>query len=128
MSINREWLRGLVTGIAACLLGISLGTLFSGCGSEVITLQGVPGSPGTQGPQGSDGKDSNPVTAVKLCPGESSFPSMFIEYAFCVDHRLYATYSANGGFTTYLPPGTYNSNAVGSACTFTVESDCKVTN
>ena len=84
---------------------------------------GAAGAPGPIGNPGQDGQDASPVTVVQLCPGVSGYGT-FIEVGFCVDNKLYGTYSANGGFSTYLPPGTYNSNAINSSCTFTVVSGC----
>lgn len=128
--ISCEWLRGLLSGVFAAATGFSLVVYFSGCGSEVVTLKGAKGDPGIQGVPGNDGVDGTDamsVTVVKLCPGAPSYPSTFIEYAFCIQGNLYATYSANGGFTTYLPPGIYNSVAVNSSCTFTVGDNCQIT-
>jgi predicted small lipoprotein YifL len=91
--------------------------------------QGDVGSPGMPGQDGSDGQPGAPGTVVQfvqLCPGTPSYPSTFIEYAVCVENKLYAVYSANGGFLTYLPPGAYQSNAIGSACNFTVGANCQV--
>lgn len=91
--------------------------------------QGIPGPrgeqgvPGLQGPRGSDGTQ---ITVVKLCPGATSYPNVFVEVAMCIDSKLYAVYSANNGFLTYLPPGRYQSNAIGSACSFTVGAGCEV--
>lgn len=98
-------------------------------------LQGAPGvagpkgdqgSVGNTGPSGRDGLNGTTITMVQLCPGTSHYPSVFIEVAFCVDNSLYATYSANGGFSTMLPPGAYSSNAIGSSCNFTVVSGCEI--
>lgn len=88
--------------------------------------KGDTGDVGPQGPQGIPGSDALSVTVVPLCPGVTAYPSTFVEVAFCVDHRLYGTYSTHGGFSTELVPGAYSSNAVGSACTFVVGPDCQV--
>lgn len=84
------------------------------------------GEKGDTGPQGEAGADATPVTVVKLCPGATTYPSTFIEVAFCVQGSLYATYSANGGFTTELVPGHYSSHAINSSCGFTVQANCVV--
>lgn len=68
------------------------------------------------------------LTPIQLCTGAvPSYPSTFPEYAFCINNNLYAVYSANDGFLTILPPGSYHSNAIGSSCTFTVLANCQVT-
>jgi hypothetical protein len=83
--------------------------------------QGEQGATGPQGPQGIPG-----ITIVKLCPGETTYPTTFVEIAFCVGGVLYGTYSANNGFSTELPPGAYSSNAIGSSCNFTVLNNCAI--
>lgn len=90
--------------------------------------QGAPGTNGTNGNNGQNGVDATPITMVQFCHGIPSYPSTFIEFGFCLQGSLYATYSANGGFTTYLPPGSYSSNAIGSSCNFTVVSGCQISN
>lgn len=89
---------------------------------------GVNGSNGSNGIDGTNGTDASGVTVVQLCRGTTAYPSTFIEVGFCIQNRLYATYSANGGFSTEIVPGTYSSNAIGSNCTFTVAADCQVSN
>lgn len=89
-------------------------------------IQGATGATGPQGDRGPAGVDATPVTMIKLCPGTPSYPTTFIEYAFCIDSQLYATYSANSGFTTLLPPGRYTSNGINSRCDFTVGANCEV--
>lgn len=103
--------------------------LFMSCGDETILLKGNPGEPGVNGVDGKDGtngQNANNIYMVKFCPGDSVYPSIFNEYGFCVDNKMYGTYSANGGFSTYLPPGAYNSNAVGSSCSFTLLDNCEI--
>jgi hypothetical protein len=98
----------------------------------VVGPKGARGLPGATGPAGSngndgrDGSDAHSVVAVKLCPGTTNYPSTFVEYAFCIEGELYATYSANDGFTSILPPGLYQSNAIGSSCQFEVQANCTV--
>ena len=88
---------------------------------------GQNGATGPTGANGANGADAIPVTSVKLCPGESTYPSAFVEYALCLEGRLFAVYSANGGFLALLPPGNYSSNAIGSSCSLTVGPNCQVT-
>lgn len=90
---------------------------------------GATGSQGPQGPAGASGAngiDTTPITVVNLCPGTSNY-GVFVEIALCLNNNLYAVYSANGGFLTYLAPGGYSSNAIGSACSLTVQPNCVVT-
>lgn len=75
---------------------------------------------------GVNGSDATPVTTVKLCPGTTTYPSKFVEIAFCISGSLFGTYSANGGFSTELPPGAYSSNAINSSCNFTVGPNCTI--
>lgn len=84
------------------------------CGSSVaLVLNGVPGSS---------------ITPVQLCPGTISYPSTFIEYGWCLNNKLWGVYSANDGFLTYFPSGSYQSNAIGSRCNLTVGVNCSVSN
>jgi hypothetical protein len=90
--------------------------------------KGDAGSQGPVGPQGSPGVPGTTVTSVQFCLGVTpDYPSAFPEVGFCISGNLYAVYSTNGGFLTYIPPGVYSSNGVNSSCTFTVGSNCEVT-
>lgn len=95
--------------------------VLTGCGKD-----GANGLNGSNGSNGKDGVDATPVTVVKLCPGTTTYPSVFVEVAFCVQHKLYAVYSANGGFETEIVPGYYSSNGIGSRCNFTVAPNCGI--
>lgn len=81
---------------------------------------------GPVGPTGPRGADGQPAQVVPLCPGVSSYGT-FVEVGLCINNQLYGVYSANGGFLTYLAPGSYSSNAIGSACSLTVQANCVVT-
>lgn len=113
---------------------LTLLALAGACGRGATGLQGasgvagLTGPSGAEGPTGANGIDATPVTVVKLCQGVTAYPATFTEVAFCVGGQLYGTYSANGGFSTLLPPGQYNSNGINSTCTFTVAANCQVTN
>ena len=87
---------------------------------------GVDGQDGAVGPQGAPGSDAASVTVVQLCPAPTTYATTFSEVAFCIGGNLYATYSANGGFSTEIPPGTYSSNGINSSCTFVVSANCQV--
>lgn len=89
-------------------------------------VNGTDGQDGAPGPQGNPGSDAASVTVVTLCPAPTTYASTFTEVAFCIGGKLYATYSANGGFSTEIPPGTYSSNGINSSCTFVVSSNCQV--
>jgi hypothetical protein len=102
-------------------------------GTNTMILNGINGTNGTDGVDGQDGEDGSDgapgtiVQSIQFCPGVTSYPAKFNEVGFCVAGKLYAVYSANGGFMAEIPPGTYSSNGINSSCTFTVELDCQVT-
>lgn len=81
---------------------------------------------GTDGLVGAPGM-ATLVAPIKLCPGDTVYPSVFVEYALCIEDNLYGVYSANNGFLTVLQPGNYSSNAIHSSCNFTVAPHCMVT-
>jgi hypothetical protein len=89
---------------------------------------GLPGEVGPIGPQGPAGEDITPITVVKLCPGTTTYPGTYVEVAFCLGGKLYAVYSANGGFESEIPPGNYHSDGIGNSCNFTVGENCEVSN
>jgi hypothetical protein len=78
------------------------------------------------GSNGANGTDGTVILSKPLCNGTTTYPSVFIEVAFCINNTLYAVYSANNGFMTSLPPGNYSSNAIGSSCNFTVGAGCVI--
>lgn len=124
-------------------------------GASIVGPQGVPGSngsscsvttvsPGGVAPtggaiisctdgtsalvlNGSNGNDGTLVTPTQLCSGVSSYPTTFVEVAFCINNRLYGVYSDRGGFLTEVLQGTWSSNGINSSCTFTVGPNCQVT-
>lgn len=100
-----------------------------GCGRGPVGATGPAGESikGEKGDRGEDGQDAE-VSIVKLCPGVTTYPSKFVEIAFCFDGKLYGTYSTNGGFSTELPPGNYSSNGIGSSCSFKIKANCIVEN
>lgn len=87
---------------------------------------------GPRGPAGESIKGepgpADEITVIKLCPGTTTYPGVFVEVALCLENKLYAVYSANNGFLVELVPGHYSSNAIGSACSLTVKDNCEVTN
>lgn len=81
-----------------------------------LVVNGAPGTPGSI------------VEPIQFCPGTPSYPSTFPEVGFDINGSIYAVYSANDGFLTLIPPGVYISNAVGSSCNFTVNTNGTITN
>lgn len=81
---------------------------------------------GLVGATGAAGLNGTIITPVKFCSQSPSYPTTFPEYGLCINNNLYAVYSANDGFLTLIPPGVYSSNAIGSACSFTVLANCKI--
>lgn len=108
---------------------IALAFAMSGCGNTHYEYSvGQKGDQGVAGATGAAGQDATPVTVVKFCPGVTVYPSKFIEIGFCIGGKLYGTYSANDGFSTELPPGTYGSNGINASCNFTVGLNCAIIN
>lgn len=85
-------------------------------GTSSLIVNGVNGTSGTI------------VSPLQFCPGVTVYPSVFIEVGFIINGSVYAVYSANNGFMTVIPPGRYTSNAIGSRCDFTLNSDNTITN
>lgn len=101
---------------------LSTAILLGACG------QGPQGVSGNNGTNGTNGVPGTTFTIVQFCPNVvPTYPTTFPEVGFCIQGSLYAVYSANDGFLTEIVPGTYTSNAIGSACNFTVSSNCTVT-
>jgi len=89
---------------------------------------GDKGDKGDQGDVGAPGAPGTVVTMIKLCPNSTDhYPTVFVEYALCIDSKLYAVYSIPNAFMTLLTPGNYNSTGIGSACNFKVTAGCVVT-
>lgn len=92
--------------------------------------QGPTGDQGIQGPGGPQGVPGTPgtvVTPIQLCAGVTpTYPSVFPEYALCLQGQLYGVYSANGGFLAVLPPGVYGSNGINASCNFTIGPNCSI--
>lgn len=66
------------------------------------------------------------ISEVQFCPGTTSYPNEFNEIGFCINNQLYAVYSYSNGFLSLIPPGYYNSNAIGSNCNFEVQPNCVI--
>jgi hypothetical protein len=108
-----------------------LALVLSGCGQGHVGPAGSNGQAGQKGDTGEAGPIGAPgtsITVVKLCPGVTVYPSKFVEVAFCIGDALYGTYSANDGFSSELPPGTYLSNGINASCNVTIGAHCAVTN
>lgn len=89
---------------------------------------GATGPTGAAGTNGINGTNGTVITMVKLCGGATVYPSKFVEVAACINGSLWGVYSANGGFLTELPAGTYGSNGINSSCNFVIGSNCTVAN
>jgi hypothetical protein len=96
---------------------VATGYLLSCPGQTPVTI-----SNGVNGINGLPGVNGVSPSVVQLCPGTSNYGT-FVEFAILVGSKLYAVYSDHGGFLTYLAPGNYSSNGIGSACSFTVHND-----
>lgn len=112
------------SGSSCSIQQIATGALIT-CGGWFAVINS--GSNGVDGADGKDGVDATPVTVQQLCEGTPTYPSIFVEDALCINDKLYAVYSANGGFLSYLPPGEYSSNGIGSRCNFSVDIGCQIT-
>ncbi len=106
----------------------------SGCNSVNMddpNLRGATGSTGGVGPVGPSGErglpgPGEPFSFVQLCPGTSTYPSVFVEYAICTGGSLYAVYSPKATMILMLP-GHWGSESLGSSCSFNVLPNCVVT-
>ena len=97
--------------------------VLSGCGD----FRGPTGNTGLTGGTGQPGADGISPTPIQLCSTcTPSYPSTFPEVVFCYSGNLYGTYSANGGFSSELPPGQYSSDGVNCSCTVTIGPNCQV--
>lgn len=89
---------------------------------------GPAGATGPQGATGPSGADGTSIVWVQFCQGTTTYPADFQEGGLCISGNIYGVYSANNGFLTLLPPGAYNSNAIGSSCNFTIQANCVIQN
>lgn len=88
---------------------------------------GATGATGHTGATGAAGNPGTTIQVVKFCPQTQQYPNVFPELGFIIGGKIYAVFSVNGGYLTELPPGAYNSNAVGSNCNFTVTATGTIT-
>lgn len=91
--------------------------------------QGPVGAPGSAGVEGPKGQDGNGIVPVQLCPGVAPvYPTVFPEYALCINGALYGTYNQNTAYQylAQLPNGAYNSDGQGALCSFTI-TGCDIT-
>lgn len=124
--------------------------LLTGCGDKTAYIQGPPGERGEQGPAGSiglpgvsivgpqgpvgpsgptglPGLDTTPVTMIKLCLGNTIYPSSFPEYAICISSKLYAVYwDGRNSWLAEIPSGSYRSTSTSVPCNFNVLPNCVV--
>lgn len=68
------------------------------------------------------------VTAVKFCEGYTTvYPTSFPEYGFCINGKLYATFSENGAaWTTEVAVGAYISTSTSAPCSFQYLGNCQI--
>ena len=88
-------------------------------GTSNLVLNGINGVKGVDG-------HSVSFDPIQFCPAAPHYPSTFPEVGFCIDDQLYGVYSANGGFMAVIQPGAWQSQGIGSSCSFVVEAHCKV--
>lgn len=81
---------------------------------------------GASGAPGATGANAPAVAVINVCPGQTIYPTTFVETALCINGTLYGVYSDRGGFLTTLQPGQYVSNAINSVCNFTVLPNCQI--
>ena len=136
----------LLIGLWIAIVAVELVTLLTGCaelnpqppmiftGCRVSTVAQGSLIQCTDGSSslllnGTNGTSGSIINAVQFCPNVSpSYPSTFPEVGFCIGNQIYAVYSALDGFMTLITPGLYESNAIGSSCTFTVKPNCIISN
>lgn len=86
------------------------------------------GPQGNAGPQGETGDPGFSPVPIQLCAAcTTHYPDTYAEVVFCYNGNLYGTYSANGGFSTELPQGSYSSSGINCSCTVAIGPDCQVT-
>jgi hypothetical protein len=109
--------------------------LFLGCGQQPTASYYSPSQNCTVATVNSvttvscpDGTQSNidQENFVQFCSGTTMYPTEFNEVGICYLGNLYGVYSLNNGFLTLIPPGEYESNAVGSSCNFQVLPNCVI--
>jgi hypothetical protein len=117
-----------VTAVSSPVAAPNGGSLLS-CtdGTSALVLNGAKGATGNTGSQGTPGVAGTLVKPIQFCPGTSSYSSKFVEYGFLIDDKIYAVYSLNDGFLTWIPPGAYYSNGINSSCNFTVNTNGTIT-
>jgi hypothetical protein len=94
----------------------------------IFSLVACAGKKGTNGAPGPEGLDGTIMVPIKFCPGTGVYPTVFPEVGFLIEGKLYAVYSANGGYLFEVLPGAYASNAIGNSCSFIVNPDLSITN
>lgn len=78
------------------------------------------------GQNGINGTNGTSIKTVQFCLNSTNYPTTFAEVGICIDNNIYAVYSTNGGFLTYIPPGNYSSDGINSSCNFTVKTNCEI--
>lgn len=116
------------------LIAVVILMSLSACGKDVSYITGATGATGNRGPAGEVGPSGTPGsnamswTPVQFCKGTTHYPDTFCEVGYCYEGNIYATYSANDGFSSETPSGIYASNGINCSCTFTISANCAVGN
>lgn len=106
-----------------------LSLFMSACGITTVGPAGPMGPQGTPGVNGLPGTPGTVITVVQFCSGASSYPSVFPEMGLCDNGTIYAILDQSNGYDyfTAIVPGQYASETTGLSCTFTVGSNCSIT-
>lgn len=97
-------------------------------GGAVITCEDDTSALIINGTDGQAGLPGTTITPVQFCPScHGTYPNVFPEVGFKMNDKIWAVYSANGGFLTEVLPGRYSSNGIGCNCTFIVNQDGSIT-
>lgn len=98
------------------------GTLIT-CGSTPVLITN--GAPGPQGQPGTPAVNPSPI---QLCPGPTTYPNSFPEFAFCFSGRLFAVmWDTHTAWEAEIVPGFYGSTSGSVSCSFTVGPNCSIT-
>lgn len=92
-----------------------------------VAACGKQGNNGSNGAQGLPGAPGTTITMQQLCGScVPTYPTIFPEWVVCANNQLYGVYSANDGFWSLLPPGTYSSNGINCSCTVVLGPNCEI--
>lgn len=93
----------------------------------LTTLLSIGCSGPVQYVQGPTVVQENKTKPIKLCEGETSYPSSFPEYGLCIDNVLYGVFWMNGSaWLGEIAEGRYRSTSSSVKCNFTVKPNCVI--